>query len=68
MAFKSPISLLIGALIVGIVIYSPLIINYDLMDRMRTNPFNFFINLGIYTSVYIGTLLVIWIIFRIRNA
>ena len=66
MAFRSPKSFLIAALIAGLVIFSPLIINYKLF--FRSPPWERFINLGIYTGVYIGTLLVIWIIFRIRNA
>ena len=61
--------LLIGALIVGLVIYSPLIINYEIVLRKsQINPLNLFINLGIYTGVYIGTLLVIGVIFKIRSA
>jgi hypothetical protein len=66
MAFKSPIPFLIAALIASLVIFSPVIINYEIF--FRGPPWERFINLGIYTGVYIGTLLIIWIIFKIRNA
>jgi hypothetical protein len=69
MAFKSPSSFLIAALIAGLVIFSPLIFRFKfVLKQFEIDPINTFLNLGIYTGVYIGTLLIIWIIFKIRNA
>jgi hypothetical protein len=69
MAFKSPSSFLIAALIAGLVIFSPLIFRFKfVLKQFEIDPINTFLNLCIYTGVYIGTLLVIWIIFKIRNA
>jgi hypothetical protein len=60
MAFKSPRSFLIAALIAGLVIFSPLIFRFKfVLKQFEIDPINTFLNLCIYTGVYIGTLLVI---------